>query len=256
MPMFADIISQVESTRLIARQASLEISKRNMSIVSIALAGAWALGIPSPVDIDLVVMFENDSDNKNCRWEKEAAYFGYKLDLHCYLCRQIENWMLKRKKRIFFVKCARLITRNLRNFPHVKKSIIKVLGHRISFFKLQEVTPQAGQILIPFVDRNDYLTNLQKKQKIILDKKMSACEKVLHQPDGFYLLLENYLNYRMTRTEIRSVLIDFCCDSKEFLKRAIQYYDTNSATRLSSLYKHLYGKYPAQPLMERKFNLI
>lgn len=241
--MLEEIIAKIASTRLVAKKISSRLQKQDDSIVSIALAGSWALGIPSPTDIDLVIIFKTVSGKNAFHRKIGLPPYITRINLHNYSCEQFEKWMFRRGNRLHLVKLARLITRTLRNYPLIKKSIIKVLGqHLISFLKLQEVTPRAGQTLFTLSDKSNYLIHLQKRQKLILNKKMSRCEKILYQPEGFYLLLEAYLDGQILNSEMHSLLINFSSDSKIFLRRAIQCYDRERGEQLISLYNHLFGR--------------
>jgi len=153
MPMIDDVKGRIESVRLLARQESVTIAEENPAIVSIALAGAWAMGIPSPVDVDLILLFKKYSDMGRFYWDRNSISSDYSFDLHRFSCRQMENHMFGSKRKIKSVKGARLATRKLRSYPGVKRFLLKILRHHVGFLKLREVTPQAQQILIPLVDK-------------------------------------------------------------------------------------------------------
>lgn len=244
MPLIDHMRERVETVRLLVKDVAVEVAAQNNTIRSIALAGSWALGVPSPVDIDLVVIFNTESDVDHYELPKSEFISGSRLDFHCYSSSRIKGRMFKRKTRLPIVKCARMVTRQLRHFPVVKKLMIKSLGKGVIFFKSYELTPQADQILIPLVDQNNYLGSLQEKQRVRLEQQLSRCELTLHQPDGFCLLLQSYLDDDFSQQEIRPVLLDFYGDSKVFLQRVIQYSDLESDQRLLSLYEYIYGKLP------------
>ncbi|MBW1637332.1 MAG: hypothetical protein JRJ68_13810 [Deltaproteobacteria bacterium] len=241
MPMTDEVVAQIESVHLFAREESIRIAENNHTIVSIALAGAWAMGIPSPVDVDLILLFEKYSDIGRFSWDNNIISRDYSLDLHRLSCRQMENHMFSRKSNLKSVKSARLATRKLRSYPGVKKVLLKILRHHVGFLKLREVTPQAQQILIPLVDRNNYFSNLQQKQKAVIVAELSECEKILYQSGGFYQLLEAYLTGRFTMQELKPALCDFYGDSKAFLQRIIQCYESDSAKKIIALYHYIYG---------------
>jgi hypothetical protein len=238
--MIDDVKGRIESVRLLARQESVTIAEENPAIVSIALAGAWAMGIPSPVDVDLILLFKKYSDMGRFYWDRKSISSDYSFDLHRLSCRQMENHMFGSKRKIKSVKDARLATRKLRSYPGVKRFLLKILRHHVGFLKLREVTPQAQQILIPLVDKNNFFTTLQQKQKTILSEKLSECEKILYQPDGFYHLLEEFLDDRVTREDLKPALLNFYGDSKAFLQRAIHCYKKDNAEKLFSLYQFIY----------------
>ncbi len=242
--MMNRIRMQVESVRHAVKKEAVKMATRNGSIVSIALAGSWALGIPSPVDIDVVVVFKSISDSKKYNQLETRLLLGNRLDFHCYSLQMIENLMFKRKANINIIKRARLATRKLRNYPLIKQILISCLGGRVGYFKSHEISPQAAQILIPLVDNRHYLTTLQTKQKSKLEQELSKCELVLHQPDGFSLLLEEYLKGTFSSKDIKEVLINFYGDSKEFLQRAIYCYNSDNSQELIFLYRSIYGEPP------------
>ncbi len=244
MPMNDDVRARIESVRLLSRQKSIALAEENPTIVSIALAGAWALGIPSPVDVDLVLLFEKYADISRFSPDNDLGRSDHSLDLHCLSCHQMKRHMFKKNNQLHSVKGARFATRKLRAYPGVKKFLLKILRHHVGFLKLREVTPQAQQILIPLFDKDDYLYNLQQEQKKRLARTLSACETMLHQTNGFALLLEAFIDDKFTEQQLQPVLINFYGDSKTFLRRAIHCYNGDSASKLLSLHEYIFGDIP------------
>jgi len=244
MTMNSNVLARIENIRALAKQDAQKIAGSNPSIVSIALAGAWALGIPSPVDVDLILLFENYADISKFSHDNGWGCSDYSLDLHCLSCHQMERHMFKKNSQLRSVKGARFATRKLRSYPGIKKILLKLLRHHVGFLKLREVTPQAQQILIPLVDKDAYLYNLQQEQRIHLAGTLSACEAMLHQTDGFALLLEAFIDDKFTKQQLQPALLNFYGDSKAFLQRAIQCYSGDGARKLLSLHEYIFGNLP------------
>ncbi len=242
MTMTEAAITEVNSIRVLAGEEAQLIAASNPSIRSIALAGSWALGIPSPMDIDLVLIFDNGPHVKDFFWAHKEIGNGRRLDLHCRTCADFEKRTFTTKSNLKVVKAARKATRLLRHFPGIKKILLLILQHKVSSLTILEIAPQGQQILFPLVDRDGYLQAIQKKQRRMLENELTPCDLLLYQPNGFYLLLEGYLDGHFTRNELRKSLIPLCVDSKEYLKRAIRCYGAESAKKLISLYSSIYGE--------------
>jgi len=244
MPFREEILDQLQQGRRDARRIADDIVRGFPSIVSVALVGAWARGVVSPVDMDFVVVVRGRRDLRRvARYLAEfKRHAGRTLTLFYFETHHVEAKANRRAGTTAHLgprRVGRVITRVLRKTPRTKRLLIRVLESWLPTVRLYEFPPQSFQTWLPIHDEQGFLAELQAKQAEQLKAVLTDVEQTLWQPNGFYELLESYLGGTASERDVGQVISTYDVDWREYLRRCVRYYPSAEAQRIEALYHRL-----------------
>lgn len=244
MPYRTEILEQLEHGRRDAQHIADDIVAGFPSIVTVALVGAWARGVVSPVDMDFVVVLRDRGDLR--RVARYLADFKRRADrtltLFYFATCHVEAKARRRAgsaAQLAPRRVGRAITRVLRRVPRTKQLLIRLLESSLPAIHLYEFPPQSLQTWIPLHDDQGFLAALQAQQAALLRGALSSVEEIVWQPHGFYKLLESYLRGEVSDRGVREVMATYDVSWREYLRRCQSYYPPGEAQRIAALRRKL-----------------
>lgn len=209
------------------RSVAAQLAKLDPEILAVALIGGCARGVVFPEDIDFLILVRDPKQIpqleyriKNTGLSSDNAYsfIFYTLD-------NLKKLITAQQTSLHTVHTARFLTRLLRQAPALKRILIKLLGHRKTYFQMREVLPQSFQTAIPLYDQENILADFLQTQAAILDKVLSPWEKTFYSPYGFQKLLDAYLRGNADLLTVQSILHECDIESPEYVERLARFYE-------------------------------
>jgi predicted nucleotidyltransferase len=210
------------------RSIAAQLAKLDSAVLAVALIGGCARGVVFPEDIDFLILVRDPK--KIPKLEKRIKNTGLNNDntysFIFYTEDNLRKLVTGQETSLHAVHTARFLTRLLRHAPALKRILIKLLGHRKTYFQMREVLPQSFQTAIPLYDQENILAEFLQTQAEVLDKVLSPWEKTFYSPYGFQKLLDAYLRGNADLLTVQSILRKCDIESPKYVERLARFYET------------------------------
>jgi hypothetical protein len=240
------IKAEFDAVYSFSKQLADRIAIKYSSVVFIALVGAWARGIPSDEDIDFVIGCTKRGDINEILKESKAldikTPFGLRTTFICYPLSTFQDKVFSNSSKIPLLKFARIFRVIFRKTPLLKKMLLYLLGSHKAKLQKYEILPQTIQTYIPFFEKDNTLTLLQKKQRKKLETVLSESDLLLYSQNGFQKLMVHYLRNKISNENVKETLITSDIDWKEYLNRAIKMSNGQEKKLLTELHDYILAK--------------